>query len=211
MFTGIVQELGTVTKIERTSHGYMIDVVSSVVAGGVKTGDSVALNGVCLTVTNVRTGGLSFDVMAETVRKTTLASLKPKDVVHLEGALRADGSLDGHFVLGHIDCVGTVRHASSAGSDRSIEISFPDEFAGLVVEKGSIAIDGVSLTVGAAAADRLTVYLIPHTLAGTALGSRKPGDAVNLEFDILGKYIARAAARTGRSRITEGFLKAKGF
>jgi riboflavin synthase len=161
-------------------------------------------------VTRAGNGALSFDVMEETVRRTALAGLRPGDAVNLEGSLKAGGGIDGHFVLGHVDCVGTVETIRKADDDFVMRLAIPAGFGHLVVEKGSVAVDGVSLTVGEAGDRAFSVYLIPHTLKETTLGSRKAGSSVNIEFDIIGKYIARLNA-AGRHAITEDFLKSEGF
>lgn len=211
MFTGIIQEVGAVIKLGKAGKTYTLEVRSAAMPDGVVIGDSVAVNGACLTVTGKRKDALVFDVMAETARKTTLVSLKAGDTVNLEGSLKAGATLGGHFVLGHIDCVGAIQDIGRSGDDVAVTISFSPEYGPLVVEKGSIAVDGISLTVGEVTAETLDVYLIPHTLKTTTLGSAKRGDRVNLEFDIIGKYIARAASLKGGGRITEEFLRSRGF
>ncbi len=211
MFTGIIQEVGIVKRLEKTGSLYVFEVGSAAIPKEVIVGDSVAVNGVCLTVTDKTIGSLRFDVMAETVRKSGLGKVSAGDAVNLEGSLKAGGTIGGHFVLGHVDCVGTITDTGKKGDDVLMKISFSARFAPLAVEKGSIAVDGVSLTIGMAGADSLTVYLIPHTLKATTLGSKRRADTVNLEFDIIGKYIARAAALKGGGRITEGFLRSRGF
>lgn len=211
MFTGIVGETGIVRKFGLSGGIYRIDIGSKDIADDVDIGGSVAVNGVCLTVTSVSGGVLGFDVMEETIRKTSLAELKPGERVNLEGSLRADGSLGGHFVLGHIDCVGRVASVLRNGPKAAVRIEFPAEYGDLLVEKGSIAIDGVSLTVGEVSDRIFTVFLIPHTIRSTTLDSLKAGRAVNLEFDIIGKYAARQNSRGGRPRISEDFLREKGF
>ena len=211
MFTGIIRELGVVRSLRQEAKLYSLGVEAKAIFGSVAVGDSVAVNGVCLTVVHKASGVVSFDVMAETARKTTLEGLKAGDRVNCESALRAGGTLDGHFVLGHIDCIGTIRRIARRSDEHTIEVGFPKEFSHLVVEKGSIAIDGISLTVGAVGLDLFRVYIIPHTLANTTLDSKSSGDEVNLEFDIIGKYVARLNTSKGESGISEDFLKAKGF
>lgn len=211
MFTGIVQEVGTVNRLEKAGGLYRLEIGSAVVSGDARIGDSVAVNGACLTVTAKKKNILCFDAMAETIRKTDLGSLREKDAVNLEGSLKANDKLSGHFVLGHVDCIGTIRDVRKTGDDFLMEIYFPGEFADLVVAKGSISVDGVSLTVGETERDRLGVYLIPHTLKASTLGSKKRGSKVNLEFDIIGKYIAKSGALKSTGTITEGFLAEHGF
>ncbi|MCM8790880.1 MAG: riboflavin synthase [Candidatus Omnitrophica bacterium] len=211
MFTGIVQEIGSINSFERSENIYNIEVCSKKVFTESFIGDSVSVNGVCLTVTAKKKDAMLFDAMAETMRKTSLGRLKPKDAVNLECALKADGRLGGHFVLGHVDCVGIVKEMKESGQDRIMTISFSEEFTGLVVEKGSIAVDGVSLTVTDIEKGLFSVYLIPHTLRATTLGLRKRGDEVNLEFDIIGKYIMKFGMPKSGTRISEQFLREHGF
>lgn len=210
MFTGIVRETGRVAAIEASGGIYRLEIRCKSVSEGASAGDSVAVNGVCLTVTRKSAAGLSFDVMAETAARSTVAGLKAGEAVNLEGALRAGAPVDGHFVLGHVDCVGTVRAALTGAGRHEIRVAYPEKYDGLVVEKGSVAIDGVSLTVGRAGGGELSVFVIPHTLGETTLGSRRAGDSVNIEFDILGKYALRAAGKRA-GNITEEFLRSKGF
>lgn len=211
MFTGIVRELGLVQGIKRTGDIIRLHVRSSAIYKDVKIGDSVAVNGVCLTVISKNAGTLSFDIMSQTVCNTTLAGLKSNDKVNMEGALKADGRLDGHFVLGHVDCVGMVESIIRKSDDIMMRISFQDSFNGLVVDKGSIAVDGVSLTISRSSMNALEVHLIPHTLKFTTLGLRHEGNNVNLEFDVLGKYAAKQRSAAGPSRISEEFLRSRGF
>jgi riboflavin synthase alpha subunit len=152
-------------------------------------GESVAVSGVCLTVVAVASGRLAFDVGEETLRVTTLGSLQPEDPVNLERPLRVDGRLGGHLVLGHVDGVGRVAGWRPQGDGAWLEVSVPPALRPLVVPKGSVAVDGVSLTVAALGPDGFGVALIPHTLAATTLGRRRPGDPVNLEMDVIGKYV----------------------
>ena len=211
MFTGIIKELGVVRDLARTGKLYTIEIASKTVCETAEMGDSVSVNGVCLTVTEKRRGILSFDVTGETVNRSSLGILKKDDKVNLEGSLRANDALGGHFVLGHIDCAGRIKSVKVRGDDPFIEIEFPEEFLPLVVEKGSITIDGVSLTIGKISGNSLKVYLIPHTLRTTTLGFKKAKDMVNVEFDILGKYILRFKEQKTARALTEEFLKEHGF
>lgn len=211
MFTGIIKEVGSILGIESAGGLCRLEVACCEVRDEVAIGDSVAVNGVCLTVTKKTGVSLVFDVMKETIRRTTLSALQRADTVNLEGALRSGASLGGHFVLGHIDCVGAIRSfVKGDGGAASLEIEFPKEFSHLLVEKGSVSIDGVSLTVGETGQGAFKVYLIPHTLKTSTLGLKKSGDRINLEFDIIGKYVAKLDSQR-RSGITEDFLKSKGF
>lgn len=211
MFTGIAKELGIVHNMSKAGANYRLDIESKNIAKSVKIGDSVAVNGVCLTLVDIKNNVMSFDVMAQTVRMTNLTGLKSNDRVNLEDSLKAGDPLGGHFVLGHIDCAGKITDIKKTGGEVCIEIGIPGNFANLIVDKGSIAIDGVSLTIGKASGDKFNVYLIPHTFGTTTLGFGKPGDKLNIEFDILGKYVARLKDAEKGSKITESFLKENGF
>jgi riboflavin synthase len=210
VFTGIIKELGHVRRIAAAGSLYSLEISCPGVSESACIGDSIGVNGVCLTVTRKASGLLCFDVMAETVRRTALAGLKNRETVNLEASLKAGGGLDGHFVLGHIDCIGTIKEIFKKSGEFEMQIAFPGDFDHLVVEKGSVAIDGVSLTVGETLKGAFSVYIIPHTLKETTLGSKKAGSSVNIEFDIIGKYIAKLNT-VKRGEITESFLKEKGF
>lgn len=209
MFTGIIREIGRVRRIRKKGGILSLGITSKDVAAGIAAGDSVAVNGVCLTAVKSGGGVLEFDIMEETARRSTFPSLREGDPVNLEGSMRADGTFGGHFVQGHVDCVGTIRRAGRSGENFSIDIAVPEGFHGLYVDKGSVAVDGVSLTVGRCKDGGFNVYIIPHTLKHSALGKRKAGDMVNVEFDILGKYAVKAQG-AGR-QVTEKFLEDKGF
>jgi riboflavin synthase len=193
MFTGLVQQLGTLTSLE----GGRLSVTATL-AGELAVGDSVAVNGACLTATSVTPGGFTADVMEETLRRTTLGALRPGDPVNLELPLRAADRLGGHFVQGHIDGVGTVAAVQDEGFSRLVEIEADPGLMRYVVEKGSIAVDGVSLTVASLAEGTFGVSLIPETLERTTLGRASPGDSVNLEVDVLAKYVERLVGATVR-------------
>lgn len=193
MFTGIIKELGRVHGISGLGNIYKLSIEAKDIIEGLTIGDSVAVNGACLTLTEKNKNVLGFDVMAETMRKTCLGKLRPKDPVNLEDALKAGGAIGGHFVTGHIDCVGRVRDVRRSSDEVSIEVTFPEEYRSLVVEKGSITLDGISLTIGKVIKNSVTVYIIPHTLKMTTLGKKRTGDDVNIEFDLIGKYIAKQA------------------
>jgi len=211
MFTGIIKEIGVVRNFDKGREASLLKVHAGLLAKDISMGDSVAVNGVCLTVVKFNGDELSFNVMDETVKRTNLSSLVPGEKVNLEGAMPADGKFGGHFVLGHIDCAGRITGIEKSGADVSMTVSFPAEFSKLLVEKGSIAIDGISLTVGSVTGETFCVNLIPHTLKVTTLGMKKKGGKVNLEFDILGKYAFKAQDVTGKSEITSAFLQDKGF
>ncbi len=187
MFTGIVRELGTVDAFD----GSRLVVASPETAGGVVVGDSVSIAGVCLTVVAAEEGRLAFDVVPETLSRTALNRLEPGDRVNVEPSLRVGDPLGGHVVQGHVDAVGTVRSVRPEGDSRRVWVDAPDAIVRYCLEKGSIAVDGVSLTVAALDGEGFEVALIPHTLAVTTLGDLEPGDEVNLEVDVLAKVVER--------------------
>lgn len=195
MFTGIVEEYGEVARIAQAAGGIQLDVRARTVARGTKKGQSIAVNGCCLTVTRIRKSGdaflLGFDLLQETWERTSFRSLESGRRVNLERALAANGRLDGHFVTGHIDAPGTIKKIEAKGQDHIVQISVPEAVRPYVVFKGSIALDGISLTVASRTQSTLTVCIIPHTWAVTNLSEKKVGDLVNLEADMLGKYIAQ--------------------
>jgi len=190
MFTGLVADLGTVDALESTADGVRLRVRSAL-AGELKEGDSVAVNGVCLTATQVADGGFAADVMHETLRRSSLAEVAGGTRVNLELPLRAADRLGGHVVQGHVDGVGAIRETAEDGFARVVTIDAPPELLRYVVEKGSIAVDGVSLTVASVTADTFSVSLIPETLERTNLGAAAPGTPVNLEVDVLAKYVEK--------------------
>ena len=190
MFTGLIADLGTLLALERGEEGARLSVGTSL-AGELSAGDSVAVNGVCLTATEVREGTFAADAMSETLRRTSLGALREGARVNIELPLRASDRLGGHVVQGHVDATGTVRALREEGFSRVLEIEAPVEVGRHLVEKGSVALDGVSLTVSALADDGFEVSLIPETLARTNLGALAAGDAVNIETDILAKHVAR--------------------
>lgn len=194
MFTGLVREVGEVCWLRRTDQTVQLLVKAPRIASRVRTGESVAVNGCCLTVTAHREGQCMFDLLAESLERTNFGTLRPGSPVNLERALRLDGRLGGHFVQGHIDGTGEVLHIEEKGPDLGLEIALPDGFARYVAYKGSVAVNGVSLTVAAVNDRKFTVWIIPHTLENTNLGDLEPGDLVNLEFDILAKYVDRLLA-----------------
>jgi riboflavin synthase len=191
MFTGIIETVGTIAAIEPAGGLTRLVVEAPAIQEGVRIGDSIAVNGACLTVTAVEAGRFAFDAIAETLARTSLGDLRPGSRANLERAMRADGRLDGHIVQGHVDGTGRVRALERAGEDVRLYVECGPEVGDFLVEKGSVAIDGVSLTVVGVDAKGFDVALIPHTLAVTTLGERVPGDRVNLEADVLGKYVVR--------------------
>ncbi|MFH0763675.1 MAG: riboflavin synthase [Candidatus Omnitrophota bacterium] len=211
MFTGIISQTGIVKRFGKTGPVYRLEAESSDIPKDAATGDSVAVNGACLTLVEKSPKFMGFDVMEETVKRSTLSELKAGDTVNLEWPLRAGEAIGGHFVQGHVDCTGWIADIRKSGGESSIEVEFPPEFERLIAEKGSVALDGISLTVGDVQKNRFKVYIIPHTLNITNLGSKRAGDKVNLEFDIIGKYMARFEDLKAGGRVTEKFLRDNGF
>lgn len=191
MFTGIVEEAGRVVEFKKTSKGWRFTIEAKIAHKGVKIGDSIANNGCCLTVVGIKKNLLSFDLLEETRLKTNLQSLAKGSLVNLERSLAANARLGGHFVTGHIDDIGTITKWEKQGADYILEIEIPKKFQNYIIPKGSIAIDGISLTVGNVKKNRFNVWIIPHTYEITALRERRVGDKVNLEFDLLAKYIEK--------------------
>ena len=195
MFTGIVEEVGTVEKIKPTAKSIQLTVRMKVCGRGLKVGDSVAVNGCCLTVVKIASRGrfklVQFDLLQESWRLTNLQFAKPGSLVNLERSLRANGELGGHFVTGHIDGLGKIIRWERVGRDHILDISAPPEAMRYVVQKGSIAVDGISLTVAGVSEKSFRIWIIPHTYEVTVLRERKVGDAVNLEADLLGKYVEK--------------------
>jgi riboflavin synthase len=198
VFTGIVEELGEVVGIEVSGDSARLRVRGPLVTGDASRGDSIAINGVCLTVTGTQDGEFSADVMGETLGRSSLGVLTPGAAVNLERPLRPDGRLGGHIVQGHVDGTGTVLTRRPATGWEVVRISIPPQLARYLVEKGSVAVDGISLTVSALGDSGgeawFEVSLIPETLARTTLGRKQPGDVVNLEVDMIAKYVERLLA-----------------
>jgi riboflavin synthase len=197
VFTGIVEELGTVESVEQQSDAVRLTVRAASVLEGSVLGDSIAVNGCCLTVAERTDDTWTADVMAETLAKTGLGSLVAGDRVNLERAATVGSRLGGHLVQGHVDGVGHVVRREPGEHWDVVTVSMPGELAPYLVDKGSITVDGVSLTVVTAGDEEFTVSLIPETLRRTTLGFREPGDAVNLEVDVIGKYVARQLETRG--------------
>jgi riboflavin synthase len=195
MFTGLVAATGTVSAVERRDGGARLSIATPL-AGELAGGDSVAVNGVCLTARSSESGSFAADVMAETLRRSSLGPLAAGDEVNLELPVRAGGRLGGHVVQGHVDGIGEVASIAEEGFARVVRIAAPERLLRYVVEKGSIAVDGVSLTVSAVDDEALEVSLIPETLERTTLGALAPGRPVNLEADVLAKYVEKLIDRT---------------
>ncbi len=217
MFTGIIEEVGTICSVTKGSQSAVLTIEASQVLEGTKIGDSIAVNGVCLTVTTMTTQKFTADVMAETLRRSSLGSLKRGSQVNLERAMAADGRFGGHIVSGHIDGTGEIASLTREDNAVWVRISTPQPLLKYIVEKGSIAIDGISLTVADVTDTDFSVSIIPHTGAETTLLTRKKGDIVNLENDMIGKYVDKLLSFGNKteskeeSRITMDFLAKNGF
>jgi len=204
MFTGIVEETGTVERIREGKSGIDLAIHACVCARGTKVGDSIAVNGCCLTVARLQRGSrgsvLHFDLLRETWTRTNLQFVKRGSLVNLERSLLADGRIGGHFVTGHIDGVGKIMRWERVGADHVLDIAAPREVLRYVVFKGSISVDGISLTVAGVTKNGFRVWIIPHTFDVTALRERKVGEGVNLEADLLGKYVEKLLVKTQAKR-----------
>lgn len=215
MFTGIVEELGTIKKMAINGTSGQIEIQAEKVLEGTKVGDSIAVNGICLTVTTVLQKGFTADVMAETVRRSSLGDLKRGDYVNLERAMAADGRFGGHIVSGHIDGTGKIVSYKREENAIWVKIETTEEILRFIIEKGSICIDGISLTVAKVAEGSFSVSVIPHTAEETTLIKKNPGDLVNLENDVVGKYVERLLnykeTNTKNSGITMEFLEEYGI
>ena len=215
MFTGIVEEIGTVRGITRGSSSFILDIGCREVLKGTKEGDSIAVNGVCLTVTSLTGEGFTADVMPETVHRSNISRMKKGSRVNLERAMAADGRFGGHIVSGHVDGMGTIREIREDVNAVWYTVEAQPRILRYIVEKGSITIDGISLTVAYVDDSCFKVSIIPHTRKITTLGFKQPQDVVNLENDIIGKYVEKlmlpAKEEKKESRITEEFLRSYGF
>jgi riboflavin synthase len=202
VFTGIIEEIGEVVDLESRGDSAVLSLGARTVIVDLTKGASIAVNGICLTVTGARSheplSYLEFDVMAETLKRSVIGMLRPGDRVNLERAVRVDSRLDGHVVQGHVDGTGVVISRTAGDAWEAVRFALPGDLARFVAEKGSIAVDGVSLTVTGVGPDWFEVGLIPETLRATTLGAKRPGDPVNLEVDVLAKYVARLLETTPR-------------
>lgn len=198
MFTGIVEGTGTVRSVSRSKRGAdtAMRVKLGSLARGLKRGDSVCISGACLTVTRLSKGEAEFEMVAETIRRTNLGQVKPGDAVNIERSMKVGDRLEGHFVLGHVDGTGVIEEIQKMPSETKIWMKLDKGLAKSLVSKGSIAVDGISLTLVDVEGDRVSVSLIPHTLGITTLGLRRRGDRVNIETDILGKYVTSNLPKT---------------
>ena len=211
MFTGIIEEIGTVRRIEHGAKGARLTIQANTVLEDTRIGDSIATNGVCLTVVSMTGDSFSADVMAESLRRSSLGTLQGGSPVNLERAMAANGRFGGHIVSGHIDGTGTIASQKREDNAVWVKIKTPAPLLRYIVEKGSIAIDGVSLTVAAMTDTDFSVSIIPHTGAQTILLGKKPGDPVNLECDVIGKYVEKLTAPHKTGGISTNFLAENGF
>lgn len=197
MFTGLIEEVGRVRWMRATQEGTQLKIAAPGIATDLRKGDSVSVNGCCLTTTAIEEdGALTFDLLEETLARTNLRALRPESSVNLERALAADGRLGGHFVQGHVDGTLRVLSFTESGADRRLEVELPNEFAHYAARKGSIALNGISLTIAELLPTSFVVWIIPHTRAQTNLEQLVAGDLLNVEFDILAKYVERMLPRT---------------
>lgn len=217
MFTGIIEEIGTIKSINSNGISSQLCISANTILEDTKIGDSIAVNGVCLTVTSIKSNSFTADVMAETLRRSNLGSLLPQSKVNLERAMPANGRFGGHIVSGHIDGTGTIAETKPEGNAVWIKINCSSNLLKYIIHKGSITIDGISLTVAKVTDSDFSVSIIPHTAANTTLLQKKSGDVVNLENDVVGKYIEKLLSfqkideQKPQSKITEEFLRQNGF
>jgi riboflavin synthase len=212
MFTGIIEEIGKVGQLSTSGGNLLLKIKAPQVLEGLKLGDSININGACQTVIESGKGFFVVEAVAETQKRTNLGQLSIGDAVNLEKALRASDRLGGHLVTGHVDFVGRIKSIAQKNKSHIFEFSYPEEYQSHFVEKGSVAVDGISLTTVDVLGDSFTVSIIPFTTKSTTLGTKKIGDSVNIETDLIGKYIRRTlTVEQGQSKITEEWLKEKGW
>lgn len=218
MFTGIIEELGTIKSIKSNANNMVLEINAVIVMSDTKLGDSIAVNGTCLTVTSFNDKSFCVDVMPETYKTTSLKTCKVSSKVNLERSLRADSRLGGHFVTGHVDCTGTI--ASITPNENSVYVEIKTNNSNLLqyaIYHGSIAIDGTSLTIFGLTEDRITISLIPHTVKSSVIGHKQIGDVVNIEYDMFAKLIANAVTQqqkqliNNNTNIDQNFLQQHGF
>lgn len=215
MFTGIIEEVGVIKSLKKSGEGMELEVSCKKVLMGSKVGDSIAVNGVCITAKKISNNLFIGDVMNETLNATSLQNLKSNQAVNLETALTLNKPMGGHFVLGHVDTTGLISKITKEGFSKVVDISYPSEFRKNLIDKGSIAVDGVSLTIHKLTDSYLQIKLIPHSVSETNLASISEGDLVNLEFDFLGKYalnvLMGVKQEESKSNISKSFLAENGF
>lgn len=191
MFTGLIEEVGSVLSLDPIAGGARLQIVAPLIAEGIRIGDSVAVNGCCLTLTGHHDKQFTFDLLGETLDRTNLKILRCESPVNLERALAANARLGGHFVQGHVDCTARILAWEKNGADHRLEVELPAAFARYVAEKGSIAVNGISLTVAELSEKSFVVWIVSHTKSQTNLGTARVDDLVNLEFDLIAKYVER--------------------
>ncbi len=215
MFTGIIEEIGKVREMSGTGDAIVMKIASKKVVEDVSLGDSIAVNGVCLTVTSFTSEGFTVDIMPETVKATSLQSLRRLSSVNLERAMSAKGRFGGHFVSGHVDGIGTIVKKESSSNAIYYEIQVDQALRQYMIQRGSVAVDGTSLTIFGLTDDTFTISLIPHTVSETVLGVKGVGDIVNIECDMIGKYVQQfvnpSTNTKAKSSITSSFLEEHGF
>ena len=212
MFTGIIKSLGTVKKITQKNGDYKIYFTGDKVNWSeISVGESIAVNGVCLTATQLHEDGFDADVSSETIKVTTFSDIKEDSRVNIEPSLSMGDKIGGHFVTGHIDCMAEIVNIKSDARSTSIDIKVPSKFARFIAAKGSICVDGVSLTVNSIAGSTFNVYIIPHTAIETIIGNYKLGDQVNIEVDMMARYLERLIGKRSDDVITEDFLRDNGY
>lgn len=211
MFTGLIEEIGTIKSLTPFGGGLKIVISASEIPGDCSVGDSINVNGACQTVTSLGKGFFEVTAVTETVKKTTLGKLRLNERVNLERSLTLNKKLGGHFVMGHVDTTGKIMNIRKLPDSYLVDISYPKEFGKYIVNVGAISVDGISLTIASFAETVFTVSVIPHTWSNTVLADRSAGSMVNLEFDILGKYVARMLGREESTGLTEEWLKQQGF
>ncbi len=212
MFTGIIEELGRVEKTSTESGNLKLRIKASKISGDLKVGDSININGACQTVIQQDSDSFTVEAVQETLQKTNLGQLRENDLVNLERPLRFSDRLGGHLITGHVDCTGKIKSIFKKDGSLVYELELSGEYSPYLVKKGSVAVDGISLTVVDVKKSSFTVWVIPFTLQNTTLGRKRVGDLVNIETDLIGKYVVRiAASRKAKSAITEEWLTEKGW
>ncbi|MCX8022380.1 MAG: riboflavin synthase [Syntrophorhabdaceae bacterium] len=211
MFTGIIEDIGIVEDIRKSSGKWEFRIKTVLAKSGIREGDSVAIDGVCLTSTRIGNGYFFADASLETLNLTTLREKKAMDRVNIERAMEPSGRFGGHFVMGHVDGLGVIKSIRPSGDSLFFEVEVPEELTRYIVKKGSIAIDGISLTVNEQHGNIFTVNIIPYTASRTTIGDKNPGDKVNIETDIIGKYVERFISVRSERGITKEFLSKYGF
>jgi riboflavin synthase len=211
MFTGLIEEVGKVRLLKSLGGGVKITVSAEMVLKDMQIGDSVNINGVCQTVVGFGNDIFEVEAVEETLKKTNLSKLRLNDPVNLERSLTLNKKLGGHFVLGHVDTTGTIIKIKKLSTSNIVSISYPETFSNYIINVGPISVDGISLTIAGFDQNHFEVSIIPHTLQTTNMGYRKKGDEVNLEFDVLGKYVARLLGKERKEKITEEWLRDLGY